>query len=123
MPRVRKGSARTQKHKKVLKAASGFHGVNSRHYRVAAGKVFRAGCMATTARKIRKRDFRSLWITRISAACRQRGIRYSQLIGAMADKLIMLNRKMLSEIAIAEPAAFDAICVEALGEDAITKTA
>lgn len=123
MPRVRKGAARTQKHRRVLKAASGYYGANSRHYRVAVGKIFRAGCMATVARRVRKRDFRSLWITRISAACRQRGIRYSVLIAAMADKLIMLNRKMLSEIAIAEPAAFDAICVAALGKDAIKKPA
>ena len=123
MPRVRKGAARTQKHKKVLKQARGFYGAESRRYRLAAGKVYRAGVFATRDRRNRKREFRRLWIIRISAACRQRGIRYSQLIAGMLENAIMLNRKMLSDIAVADPAAFDAICTAALGEEAVQKVA
>ncbi|MDP7163593.1 MAG: 50S ribosomal protein L20 [Phycisphaerae bacterium] len=109
MPRVRKGAARRQKHKRVLKDARGFYGAASRRYRTALEKIFRAGVMATRDRKTRKRQFRRLWITRISAACNQRGIRYSTFINALSVADISLNRKMLSEIAISEPAAFDAI--------------
>ena len=113
MPRVRLGSARRQKHKKVLKAARGFMGSPGRRYRLAKQKTFRAGVYATRDRRTRKRDFRALWITRITAACRQRGIRYSQLIFALDQSGISLNRKMLSEIAIADPAAFDAVVTAA----------
>ena len=116
MPRVRKGAARTRKHKRILKAAKGFYGAGSRRYRMAAEKVFRSGVFATRDRKNRKREFRKLWIIRISAACRQRGIRYSQLLAALFDANISLNRKMLSEIAIADPAAFDAIVEAAMGK-------
>ncbi len=107
MPRVRKGAARRQKHKKVLKAARGFRGAMSRRYRLAIQRTWRAGMHATADRRRRKRDFRALWITRITAACRQRGLRYSQFIFALAEAGITLNRKMLSEIAIADPGAFD----------------
>jgi large subunit ribosomal protein L20 len=109
MPRVRKGAARRRKHRKVLKAAAGFYGAASRRYKLAKMAIVRAGVYATRDRKARKRTFRSLWITRITAACRQRGIRYSQLIFALTEKGIRLNRKTLSEIAIADPAAFDAV--------------
>ncbi len=109
MPRVRKGAARHQKHKKVLKAASGYHGANSRRYRQAKQAIFRAGVYATRDRKARKREFRRLWITHITAACRQRDMKYSRFMFAMTEADIDLNRKMLSEIAIADPAAFDAI--------------
>jgi len=114
MPRVRKGAARRRKHTRILKAASGFYGARSRRYKLAKMAVVRAGVYATRDRRTRKRNFRSLWITRITAACRDRGIRYSQLIFALAEKGISLNRKMLSEIAIADPAAFDAV-VQATG--------
>ncbi len=113
MPRVRKGAARHQKHKKVLKAARGYYGAYSRRYRLAIQAIFRAGVNATRDRKTRKRQFRRLWIARISAACRQRGMRYSQLVSALFDADISLNRKMLSEIAIADPAAFDAVIEKA----------
>lgn len=123
MPRVSKGAARTRKHKKILKQARGFYGANSRRYQIATEKVFRAGVFATRDRRNRKREFRKLWILRISAACRQRGLRYSQFMAAMFDAGIDLNRKMLSEIAIAEPAAFDNIVETAMGADAFTKIA
>jgi large subunit ribosomal protein L20 len=113
MTRVRLGAARKQKHKKVLKAARGYMGAPGRRYRLAKQKTFRSGVYATRDRKARKRDFRALWITRITAACRQRGLRYSQLIHALWEKDIALNRKMLSEVAIADPAAFDAIVAAA----------
>ena len=109
MPRVRKGAARHQKHKRVLKAARGYYGAMSRRYRLAIQSVLRAGVNATRDRKRRKREFRRLWITRISAACRQRGLRYNQFMFALVESGVALNRKMLSEIAVSDPAAFDAI--------------
>ena len=121
MPRVRKGAARTRKHKRVLKAARGYYSANSRHYSTAKEKVFRAGVFATRDRKTRKREFRRLWIVRISAACKQRGLRYSQLMEGLFNSNIQLNRKMLSDIAVADPAAFDAIVEAACGKDALEK--
>ena len=112
MPRVRYGSARHRKHKKVLKAARGMFGAASRRYRIALDKTFRAGVSATRDRKLRKRDFRRLWITRISAACSQRDIRYSQFMFALTESDVELNRKMLAEIAVADPGAFDAVLEE-----------
>lgn len=118
MPRVRKGSARKRKHKRVLKEARGYTGANSRRYRIAKGKVFRAGVFSTRDRKTRKREFRRLWITRISAACSQRGIKYSRLMGALYDNGVDLNRKMLADIAVSDPEAFDMIVESALGKNA-----
>ena len=109
MPRVRKGASRHQAKKRVLKAASGYRASAGRLYRSAKEAVVRAAVNARIDRKRRKRDFRVLWITRISAACRQRGIRYSQFIDGCKKADIQLNRKMLSEIAIADPGGFDAI--------------
>jgi large subunit ribosomal protein L20 len=109
MTRVRIGAAKKRKHKKILKLASGYHGSPGRRYRLAKQKTFRSGVYATRDRRTRKREFRALWITRLSAACRARGVRYGQFIFALSQKNISLNRKMLSEIAIADPAGFDAI--------------
>ena len=109
MPRVRKGAARHQAKKRILKAVKGHRGPAGRQYRSAKEAVVRAGVNARIDRKRRKRDFRGLWIIRLSAACRQRGIRYSQFIKGCKEANIKLNRKMLSEIAIADPAGFDAI--------------
>jgi large subunit ribosomal protein L20 len=114
MPRVRKGAARRRKHKRVLRAARGYHGAASRRYRIAKQAVFRAGVNATRDRKLRKRNFRRLWITRISAACRQRGVPYSRFVNGLFMADIHLNRKMLSEIAIADPEAFDQIVATAM---------
>lgn len=113
MTRVRIGSARRQKHKKILKAARGMRGTISRRYALAKQKTFRAGVYATRDRRDRKRVFRRLWVVRLTAACRQRGLRYSQLIHALSLANIEVNRKMLSEVAIADPAAFDAIIAAA----------
>ena len=113
MPRITSGAARRRKHKKVLKATRGFYGAASRRYRIAKQMLVRAGVAATRDRQRRKRDFRRLWVTRISAACRQRGLNYSQLMNGLFLADITLNRKMLSEIAIADPAAFDKIVAAA----------
>jgi large subunit ribosomal protein L20 len=109
MPRVRKGAARRQAKKRVLKAVKGHRGSAGRLYRLAKEATVRAAVNARVGRKLRKRDFRGLWITRLSAACRQRGVRYSEFINACKKANIALNRKMLSEIAIADPKGFDAI--------------
>ena len=109
MPRVRKGAARHRAKKRVLKAVKGHRGAAGRLYRLAKEADVRANVNARIGRKRRKRDFRGLWITRLNAACRQRGIRYSQFINDCKKAGITLNRKMLSEIAIADPAGFDAI--------------
>jgi len=110
MPRARKGAARRRAKKRILKAAKGYYGARSRHYRLAKEAVVRAAVNARIDRKRRKRDFRGLWIIRLSAACRGRGLRYSQFINGCKKAKIGLNRKMLSEIAISDPAGFDAIC-------------
>ena len=109
MPRVRKGAARHQAKNRVLKAVKGHRGAAGRLYRLAKEAGVRAAVNARIVRKLRKRDFRGLWIIRLSAACRQRDIRYSQFINGCTKVNIQLNRKMLSEIAIADTAGFDAI--------------
>jgi len=109
MPRVRKGTARHKAKKRILKAVKGHRGSAGRLYRLAKEAVVRAAVNARIDRRRRKRDFRGLWIIRLSAACQQRNIRYSQLINGCKKANIQLNRKMLSEIAIADPTGFDAI--------------
>ncbi len=109
MPRVRKGAARHQAKKRILKAVKGYRGPAGRLYRQAKEATVRANVNARIGRKLRKRDFRGLWIIRLGAACRQRGIGYSQFINGCKKADIDLNRKMLSEIAIADPAGFDAV--------------
>ena len=114
MPRVRKGATRHQAKKRILKAVKGYRGPRGRLYRQAKEAVVRANVNARVDRKRRKRDFRGLWIIRLSAACRQRGIRYSEFINGLNKANIALNRKMLSEIAVDDPTGFDAV-VEAAG--------
>jgi len=113
MPRIRKGAARRKAHKRVLKSVKGHRGSAGHLYRAAKEAAVRAGVYARVGRKLRKRDFRALWITRLTAACRQRGIMYSRLISGLKKANIALNRKMLSEIAIADSAGFDAIVAAA----------
>jgi large subunit ribosomal protein L20 len=118
MPRVKKGAARRRSRKRILKAVKGHRGAAGRQYRLAKEAVVRAAVSARVDRKRRKRDFRGLWIIRLSAACRERSIRYSEFINGCKKAGIGLNRKMLSEIAIADPAGMDAIvdaAREALG--------
>jgi len=109
MPRVRKGAARKRAHKRVLRQARGYYGTKSRHFQQAKVAVTRAGQYAYRDRRNRKRDMRRLWITRITAACRMRGTRYSLFMNGCKMAGVLLNRKMLSEMAIHDPAAFDKV--------------
>ena len=113
MPRATLGAARHRKKKRVFKAAKGYRGARSKQYRRAKEAIVRAGTMAYRDRRLRKRDFRSLWIIRVTAACQARGLRYGQFINALKRANIELNRKMLSEVAIHDPAAFDQIVAAA----------
>jgi large subunit ribosomal protein L20 len=113
MPRTRIGAARKKRHKRLLERAKGFVGGRSKLYKTAHETLLRAGNHAFTDRKTRKRSFRALWIIRVSAAAEARGLRYSQLINGLLKAKIVLNRKSLSEIAIADPAAFDQIVAKA----------
>jgi len=107
MPRVRKGSARKRAHKRVLRQARGYYGTKSRHFQQAKVALTRAGQYAYRDRRNRKRDMRRLWITRITAACRMRGARYSRFMNGLKMAGVLLNRKMLSEMAIHDPSGFD----------------
>lgn len=109
MPRARKGAARTKSRRRVLRAARGYWGTRSRHKQQAKVTLLRAGKFAYRDRRNRKRDFRRLWITRISAACRMRGTRYSRFINGLQRNGVLLNRKMLSQLAIEDPKTFDAL--------------
>ncbi|MDP6602179.1 MAG: 50S ribosomal protein L20 [Phycisphaerales bacterium] len=109
MPRVRKGAARNRARKRLLRAARGYWGTKSRHRQQAKVAITRAGQFAYRDRRTRKRDFRRLWITRITAACRMRGTRYSRFMSGLTRAGVLLNRKMLSQLAIEDPAAFDAL--------------
>jgi large subunit ribosomal protein L20 len=91
----------------LFKAAKGYRGSLGKLYRTAMNAVTRAGQYAYRDRRVRKRTFRTLWITRITAACRQRGTMYSRFIAGLKQADVDLNRKMLSEIAIADPEGFD----------------
>jgi large subunit ribosomal protein L20 len=109
MPRATKGAARTKARRRLLKAARGYFGTKHRHKQQAKVALMRAGRKAFGDRRLRRRDFRALWITRITAACRMRGTRYSRFINGLQRAGILLNRKMLSEIAIADADAFDTL--------------
>ena len=113
MARV-KGALMTRKRrKKVLKLAKGYWGSKSRHYKMAKQAVMKSGNYAYIGRKQRKRDFRRLWITRISAGCRMNGVNYSTFMNGLKKAGVTLNRKMLSEIAIADPQGFTALVEKA----------
>ena len=109
MPRVKRGVTARKRRNRILNQAKGYYGARSKQYRRAKEAIVRAGCMAYRDRRLRKRTFRSLWIIRVTAACEARGLRYSQFINALKRANITLNRKMLSEVAIHDPAGFDKI--------------
>lgn len=113
MARVKGALNTRKKHKKILKLAKGFRGAESRQYRIANQAVMRSMQNAYIGRKRRKRDFRRLWITRISAAAKMNGMNYSTFMNGIKKAGIEMNRKMLSEIAIADPAAFTALVEKA----------
>lgn len=114
MPRVRKGAARAQNRKRLLREAKGYFGTNSKHWYRARNAVIRAGVYALRDRRYRKRDTRALWIVRITAACRIRNTRYSLFMNGLRMAGILLNRKMLSEIAITDPKVFDRLVETAI---------
>ncbi len=104
--RKTKGAARTQAKKRLFKRAKGYVGGRRRLYRTVKENLVRAGAYAFRDRRVRKRDFRRLWIIRINAACRQRGISYSQFMAGLKHAGIALDRKSLADIAVKDPAAF-----------------
>src|ERR1700681_1021834 len=113
MSRVKRGVTSHAKHKKVYKAAKGFYGRRKNTIRAAKAAVEKAGQYAFRDRKTKKRTFRALWIQRINAAVRPFGLNYSKFIDGLTHAGITVDRKVLSEIAIAEPAAFQAIVEKA----------
>ena len=114
MPRVKPSSVATrERHKKVLKMAKGYRGRNSRCYRVALEKVEKGLQYAYRDRKARKREFRSLWITRINAAARLSGLSYSRFMNGLSKAGIELDRKILAELAVSQPNAFAKLAVTA----------
>ena len=113
MARVKGAMMTRKRRKKVLKLAKGYWGGKSRLFRTAKEAVMKSGRYAYIGRKQRKRDFRRLWIARISAACKMNGMNYSTFINGLKKANIGLNRKMLSEIAINDAAGFTALCEKA----------
>ena len=113
MARVKDAMTTRKRRKKGLKLAKGYWGAKSRHFKMAKQAVMKSGNYAFIGRKQRKRDFRRLWITRISAACRMNDINYSTFMNGLKKAGVTLNRKMLSEIAIADPAGFTALVEKA----------
>ena len=109
MTRVKRGVQAHRRHRQVVKAAKGMRGLRGKTFRASKNAVMKAGQNAYTGRRLKKRTFRQLWIARINAACRPLGISYSRLIAGMTQKGILINRKMLSEMAIHEPDAFKAV--------------
>ena len=109
-----KGAIMTRKRRnKVLRLAKGYYGSKHSLFKTAKQAVMKSGNYAYIGRKQKKRDFRKLWITRISAGCKANGMNYSTFMNGLKKAGINLNRKMLSEIAIADPAAFTALCEQA----------
>ena len=106
MARVKGALSTRKRHKKILKLAKGYRGAKSKLYRIANQAVMKSLSYAYVGRKLKKRDFRSLWITRISAACKMNDINYSRFMNGLKKANIEINRKMLSEIAINDPQAF-----------------
>ena len=113
MARVKGAMATRKRRKKILKLAKGYFGSKSRHFKMAKQAVMKSGNYAYIGRKHKKRDFRRLWITRISAAAKANGMNYSTFMNGLKKAGITLNRKMLSEIAISDPAAFTALVEQA----------
>lgn len=113
MARVKRGLMRHKRHKKVIEKASGYWGRKKNVFSRAHEQVMKSGQYAFRDRRAKKRDFRRLWIVRITAACRECDIKYSELIHGLTTKGIQINRKMLSEFAIADMVAFKAIVAQA----------
>jgi large subunit ribosomal protein L20 len=113
MPRVKRGVVARRRHKKVLKQAKGYYGARSRVFRVAKQAVTKAGQYAYRDRRQRKRQFRSLWITRINAQSRANGLSYSRLINGLKKANIELDRRVLADLAVHDKPAFAAVVEQA----------
>jgi len=113
MPRVKRGVEARRRHKKILKQAKGYYGARSRIFRVAKQAVTKAGQYAYRDRRQKKRVFRALWIARINAAARNNGLSYSRLIAGMKAAQIEIDRRVMADLAIHEPAAFTAVVEKA----------
>ncbi|MGQ5702389.1 50S ribosomal protein L20 [Sandaracinobacteroides sp. A072] len=109
MARVKRGVTARARHKRVLEQAKGYYGRRKNTIRIARQAVEKAGQYAYRDRKVKKRSFRALWIQRINAATRELGVTYSQFMHALADSGLQLDRKMLADLAMNEPAAFKAV--------------
>lgn len=113
MARVKGAMATRKRRNKTLKLAKGYWGAKSKHFKMAKEAVMKSGNYAYIGRRLKKRDFRQLWITRISAACKMNGMNYSTFMNGLKKVGITLNRKMLSEIAINDAAGFTALTEKA----------
>ena len=113
MARIKRATMTHKRRKKVLKLAKGYYGAKSKLFKTSKQAVMKSGQYAYIGRKQKKRDFRRLWITRISAGCKANGMNYSTFINGLKKAGISLNRKMLSEIAIHDATAFTALCEKA----------
>ncbi|CAN5681989.1 MAG: 50S ribosomal protein L20 [Pyrinomonadaceae bacterium] len=113
MPRAKRGNKRLEKRKKILKLAKGYRGTKSKLYRSAKESVERGLNFAYTGRKLKKRDFRSLWIVRIGAAARLNGLNYSQLMHGLKLAGVELDRKVLADLAANTPDAFTEVAMQA----------
>ena len=109
MARVKGGVMTHKRHKKILKLAKGYFGGKSKLFRTANEAVMKSLVYAYTGRKLKKRDFRSLWITRISAEAKANGINYSRFMNGLKKSGVALNRKMLAELAVSDKAAFSSL--------------
>ena len=109
MARIKGATMTHKRHKKMLKLAKGYYGSKSKHFRMAKQAVMKSGNYAFVGRKQKKRQFRNLWITRINNAVRAQGMNYSTFMAGLKKAGIELNRKMLSEMAIHDPASFNAL--------------
>lgn len=113
MARVKGAMATRKRRNKTLKLAKGYWGAKSKHFKMVKEAVMKSGNYAYIGRRLKKRDFRQLWITRISAACKMNGMNYSTFMNGLKKAGITLNRKMLSEIAINDAAGFTALTEKA----------
>lgn len=113
MPRVKRGVEARRRHKKILKQAKGYYGARSRIFRVAKQAVTKAGQYAYRDRKVKKRTFRQLWITRINAQARIEGITYSQLINGLKKAGIEMDRRVLADLAVHDKSGFKAVVEQA----------
>ena len=113
MPRVKRGTLVKKRHKKILEAASGYFGGKKSLFKTANEQFMKSGNYAYRDRRNKKRDFRRLWITRISAACRENGYTYNRFIEGLGKAGIEIDRKVLSELAISDPGAFKQLAAQA----------